>query len=194
MFETNTKPSYYRSDANHFNTLEVASLATSAANDHVHGSAHDESMSENNSQTIGTSIRTLKLRRKNKLESKLEVTRVTEPQEMVDEKMIVDDFFAYQLSEQREQEARRNEYFAKEASRNPISAKEQALYEDKCTECDHLNTLVYKNAEGTKVCRRCGVVNQISVIDQTLEKNCYEGDDPNAQRAGPANSNQCFQI
>ena len=63
-----------------------------------------------------------------------------------------------------------------------MSFAQECAVQDKCICCHSVNTVVTNNVQGTRVCTQCGAVNEISMIDQSLEKNCYEGDDINAQR------------
>ena len=87
--------------------------------------------------------------------------------------MIVDDFFAYQLSGQREDEAQKRAKIAEEAERNQVPEAQLVLNEERCIHCDAVNSLVYKQQEGTQVCRECGIVAQTNIIDQTLEHRNY---------------------
>ena len=74
--------------------------------------------------------------------------------------MQVDDFFAYQLKEQREEEAEKRAALKakleKEASF--VTGAQKNMYEERCINCDSVNCLVIKSWEGTQVCKKCGVI------------------------------------
>ena len=57
-----------------------------------------------------------------------------------------------------------------------MSKEQQDLKEDRCDECNKANCMVLKVHEGTKVCVACGVVSQLSMIDQTNEKRIFSSD------------------
>jgi len=75
----------------------------------------------------------------------------------------------------REEEAQKKAIIEQEAERERVnmSKAQKDIYEERCFECKAVNCIIFKESEGTQVCTNCGVVAQISVIDQTLEKRNY---------------------
>ena len=67
------------------------------------------------------------------------------------------------------------------------------MKEDKCEHCHRVNCLVVKQHEGTLVCKHCGIVSQVSMIDQSNEKRnfCNEqgGADSSNNRVNAAHNN-----
>ena len=75
-----------------------------------------------------------------------------------------------------EQERIRQQEREKEAQKNQLSQAQRDVKEDKCDECGKINCLVVKQHEGTMVCTACGIVSQLSMIDQTNEKRVFSSD------------------
>ena len=89
---------------------------------------------------------------------------------------IEDKFFESQLEQQNEELARARLRAEKEAQRNQMSQAQKDLKEDKCECCGMTNSLVTKQHEGTLVCQNCGVVSQVSMIDQSNEKRNFSSE------------------
>lgn len=54
-----------------------------------------------------------------------------------------------------------------------MSEAQKNVYEERCTECGAVDSLTFRNTEGTKVCTKCGVVQEMNMIDQSLEHRNY---------------------
>ena len=176
-FENQREPVYFQNG----NLVEGASKAPSVADTNQYSDAPNECTAFTTSSVTGTFQRRLRLRRKKKLESK-QPQILQDNGEYLYDKEVEDQFFASQLSEQRDEEARRKAEHEAYIKRNKMSYAQECANQDKCIYCHSHNTVVTNNVQGTRVCTQCGGVNEISMIDQTLEKNCYESDNINDQR------------
>lgn len=76
---------------------------------------------------------------------------------------------------------------------NTLHKSQIEMNEERCLNCRKASTLVIKQHEGTLVCRDCGEVHSMSMIDQTLEKRNFSselsGSDGNNNRVN-ARGNQ----
>ena len=55
----------------------------------------------------------------------------------------------------------------------PIAVERRPEPLDKCKHCESTNCLVFNQKEGTRICSTCGCVQEMGVIDQTLEHRNY---------------------
>ena len=90
--------------------------------------------------------------------------------------MLAEKFYEEQGREKREADQKQLETRLQEAQKNQMSKAQRDVKEDRCDECGKINCLVVKQHEGTMVCSNCGIVSQLSMIDQTNEKRMFSSD------------------